>query len=256
MQRFEFRNDGLKLSCLDAGGRGTPLIAMHAHWMEGSTFTQLAATLQPDWRVIAPDQRGHGYSDHAKTYTRNDYLSDLTALFSEVELREPVVMLGNSLGGVNAYQYAARHPDRVRALIIEDIGVEIYDDVSGMMAGWDATFKTREDLAERIGPRLAPYLQDSFRQVDGGWRLAFDPDDMVKSQTAIRGNHWHDWLASSCPALVLRGSESRVTRRDHMEEMASRRPNTRFRELEGGHVLHAGNPAAFEAVLKEFLREL
>lgn len=256
MERFEFHRDGLRLSYLDSRGGGDPLIAMHAHWMEGSTFAPLSAALQPDWRVVAPDQRGHGYSDHANSYTREDYLADLSALLEHLNLRAPVVMLGNSLGGVNAYQYAARRPERVRAIIIEDIGVEIHDDVRGMMEGWSGIFKTREELASRIGPRLAPYLQGSFRQVEGGWRLAFDPEDMVKSQICIRGDHWNDWLGSSCPALVIRGNESRVTQQAHCEEMARRRPNTRLQVLEGGHVLHAGNPRAFEAAVKEFLREL
>ena len=256
MQRSEFQHEGLRLSYLDAGGGGSPLIAMHAHWMEGSTFMPLAAALYPDWRVIAPDLRGHGYSDHATSYTRDDYLADLAALVVHLNLKAPVVLLGNSLGGVNAYQYAARHPERVRAMIIEDIGVEIHDAISGMMDGWGGVFKTREELAERIGPRLAPYLQESFRQVEGKWRLAFDPEDMVKSQTCIRGDHWNDWLRSACPALVIRGSESRVTQQEHCQEMARRRPNTRLRVLEGGHVLHAGNAAAFEAAMKEFLREI
>lgn len=256
VQRSEFQREGLSLSYLDAGGDGSPLIAMHAHWMEGSTFTPFAVALQPRWRVIAPDLRGHGYSDHAKSYTRDDYLLDLTALLVHLNLREPVVMLGNSLGGVNAYQYAARHPERVRAMIIEDIGVEIHDSISGMMEGWGGVFNSREELAERLGPRLAPYLQDSFRQVEGGWRLAFDPEDMAKSQACIRGDHWSDWLRSVCPALLIRGSESRVTQQEHCEEMARRRPNTRLRVLEGGHVLHAGNPLAFEDAVSEFLQEI
>jgi len=256
VERCQFQRDGLRLSYLDAGGDGAPLIAMHAHWMEGSTFTPLAAALQPDWRVIAPDQRGHGYSDHAKSYTRDDYLADLGALLAHLNLSRPVVLLGNSLGGVNAYQFAARHPERVRAMIIEDIGVEIHDSISGMMEGWGGIFKTREQLAERLGPRLALYLLDSFRQVEGGWRLAFDPDDMVKSQDCIRGDHWNDWVRSSCPALVIRGSESRVTQQEHCEEMSRRRPKTQLRVLEGGHVLHAQSPAAFEAAVKEFLREI
>jgi esterase len=256
VERSEFQHDGLRLSYLDAGGDGDPLIAMHAHWMEGTTFAPLAAALHPDWRVIAPDQRGHGYSDHADSYTRDDYLGDLAALLTHLNLNAPVVLLGNSLGGVNAYQYAARQPERVRAMIIEDIGVEIHDSIHGMMEGWGGIFKTPEQLAERLGPRLTPYLKDSFRQVEGGWRLAFDPEDMVKSQAGIRGDHWNDWLRSDCPALVIRGSESRVTQQEHCEEMAHRRPNTRLQVLEGGHVLHGGNPAAFEKVLKEFLREI
>lgn len=76
-------------------------------------------------------------------------------------------MVGNSLGGINAYYFAARHPDLVRALIIEDIGVEIEVDVNFSLA-WEGVFKTQKELAERIGPHLSPYLQDSFRQTEKG----------------------------------------------------------------------------------------
>ncbi len=43
-------------------------------------------------------------------------------------------ILGNSLGGVNAYQFAARHPERVKALIIEDIGAVVTDDISFVLS--------------------------------------------------------------------------------------------------------------------------
>jgi esterase len=60
MGRREFRHDGLKLSCLDPGGDGRVLIALHAHFTEAATFAPLAVALTPEWRVVALDQRGHG----------------------------------------------------------------------------------------------------------------------------------------------------------------------------------------------------
>lgn len=252
MKRQEFQHEGLTLSYLDQGGEGRPLIALHSHWMEGVTFAPLAAVLAPEWRVIAPDQRGHGHSGHAASYTRDDYLGDLKALFEHLGL-EAAVVLGNSLGGVNAYQFAARYPDKVIALIIEDIGAVVTDDTRFALA-WGGMFTSREALAERIGPRLLPYLQDSIRQTPEGWRLAFDPRDMVASQEHLNGDHWADWLATDCPALLIRGRESRVTEQSHIEEMGLRRPNTRVLFLEGGHVVHMDNPAGFTDAVKTFLR--
>jgi pimeloyl-ACP methyl ester carboxylesterase len=204
--------------------------------MEGQTFGLLAAALASAWRVIALDQRGHGYSGHASTYTRQDYLGDLDVLFAHLGISR-AVLLGNSLGGVNAYQFAARHPDYVRALIVEDIGALIAYDTSFALS-WSGVFKTCQDLEERIGPRFFPYLKDSVRSVAGGWRLAFEPQDTVQSQTYLNGDHWVDWLASICPALLIRGEDSRVTTQEHVEEMTERRPNTRLRVLPGGHVVH------------------
>jgi pimeloyl-ACP methyl ester carboxylesterase len=254
MQRYSFEHNGLILSCLDACGSGQALIALHAHWMEGKTFAPLATALAPEWRVIALDQRGHGHSGHPSTYTRSDYLDDLQGLFAHLGL-ERAVLLGNSLGGVNAYQFAARHPQCVRALIIEDIGAVIADDTSFALA-WSGTFKTRNDLEERIGSRLLPYLEDSIRSLPDGWLLAFEPGELAASQESLNGDHWEDWLATICPALLLRGKQSRVTTQQHMEEMATRRPHTLLRTLEGGHVIHFDNLPGFIADVRQFLMRL
>ncbi len=255
LSRRNFQHDGLTLSYLDAEGDGSILIALHAHWMEGGTYAQLAATLAPDWRVIALDQRGHGNSDHAKTYTRDDYLGDLGVLVAHLALDQPAVMLGNSLGGVNAYQFAARHPELVRALVIEDIGAVIGDDTSFALP-WEGVYETREALVQRVGARFLPYLQPSFRQTAAGWRLAFAPGDTVASQNFMNGDHWKDWLASACPALLIRGNDSRVTTQAHLEEMASRRRHTRLEVLDGGHVVHMDNPAGFAQAVRKFLHDL
>ena len=142
------------------------MIGLHAHWMEAATYSHLADALSPNWRVIALDQRGHGYSDHAKSYTRNNYIGDLEKLFEHLEI-EKAVLLENSLGGLNAYQFAARHPEHVNALIVEDIGTVIDTETSFCLA-WRGVFPSREVLAERIGHRLLPYLLDSFRQTTEG----------------------------------------------------------------------------------------
>jgi esterase len=103
--------------------------SMRTGWKASPTYRSLLR-LAPAWRVIALDQRGHGYSAHAGTYTRDDYRGDLEALFAHLALEETAVIIGNSLGGVNAYQFAARHPQLVRALVIEDIGAVVEHDTS------------------------------------------------------------------------------------------------------------------------------
>src|ERR1035438_1753164 len=219
MKRLQFQHDGLTLSYLDSGGDGRTLVALHAHWMEGSTYAPLAAELAPEWRVIALDQRGHGHSDDALSHTRNDYFGDMAALFAHLGLEDAVV-LENSLGGVNAYQFAARHPEQVSALIIEDVGVEESGGGMDFVLAWQGNFATREELAERVGPRYLAYLQQSFRQTPGGWKLAFDPRDMVVSQSHVKGDHWADWLTTHCPALLIRGLEAR----SRCQLTSSRRP--------------------------------
>ncbi len=257
LKRRSFQSGGLTLSYLDTGGDGRVLVALPAHWMEAATYAPLAAALAPEWRVVALDQRGHGYSDHAPTeggYTREAYIDDLRALFTHLGL-ETAVLLGNSLGGVNAYQFAARHPQRVGALIIEDVGV-VMDDDSSFALAWGGVFATREALAERVGPRFLPYLGDAFRETHAGWQFAFDPRDTVASQIQLNGDHWADWLATDCPALLIRGRASRLTSAEMIEQMAARRPNTSVVTLDGGHVVHVDNPGGLADAVRTFLRSL
>ena len=119
-----FTVGGRRLSYLDFGGSGTPLLALHGHYNEASAFAPLAEALAPRWRVIALDQRGHGASDRAESYERDDYVADVAAFRRHLGIG-PVAVLGHSVGGVNAYQYAGRHADRVTALIVEDIGAVV-----------------------------------------------------------------------------------------------------------------------------------
>ena len=253
-ERHQFQHAGLTFSYLDSRVGERTLIALHSHLMEAATFAPLAAELSPVWRVVGLDQRGHGHTDHASSYTRADYISDLEAFFAHLRLSR-AVLLGNSLGGVNAFQFAAFHPEQTTALIIEDIGATVSDDIRFILA-WAGTFPTREALVAKVGERFAPYLADSLRHTSDGWRLGFEPTEMLASQSQLIGDHWRDWLATTCPALLIRGRESRVTNLDEIEQMAQRRPNTMLVTLDGGHVLHFEDPLAFNATVRRFLDSL
>jgi pimeloyl-ACP methyl ester carboxylesterase len=255
MQRHSFESEGLKLSYLDAGGKAPVVVALHAHWMEAQTFAPLAQALAPDWRVVALDQRGHGDSEHTQDHARAHYERDVLALMARLDVQS-AVLLGNSFGATVAYWLAATRPERVRALILEDTGVVWNGDGEPWVLDWQGTFPTRAALEARIGPRYVPYLRDSFRERGHGWRLAFDPREHMKSSLACNGDHWRDWLASSCPALVIRGAESKLFSEAEANEMARRRPNTRLKTLPGGHVAHLDSPIDFTRAVQEFLRTL
>ncbi|GII33827.1 alpha/beta fold hydrolase [Planotetraspora mira] len=244
---------GRRLSYLDFGGPGRSLLALHGHFNEGRTFTNLARALAPDWRVVALDQRGHGFSDRGSDFSRAGYVNDAAALIAHLGLSD-VVVLGHSLGGVNAYQLAARHPDLVSALIIEDIGTEIDDDLSFCLT-WPHRAPTRTALVEQLGDSVR-YLTDAIREYPDGWGLAFRPQDMVTSVGQVNGNHWDDWLATDCPALLIHGTRSDTLTAEHAKAMAARRPNTEFAELATGHTVHETDPAGFAATVGAFLATL
>ncbi|GLU50328.1 alpha/beta fold hydrolase [Nocardiopsis ansamitocini] len=244
----------------DFGGRGVPLLALHGTFGRGSIFAGLAAGLSGRARVVAPDQRGHGASDGADVFTREAFVEDAALFLRELEIG-PAVVFGHSLGGITAYQLAARHPDLVSGLVIEDVGPvmrrpEVEHPVLDVR-GWPDRAPTRRALAERIEAAGAPdsdYFMRSAVAEDDHWRLLFDWDTMMAVQEGGLGDWWDDWLGSTCPALVMRGGRSTLLPVALAEEMVRRRANTRLVEFPAaGHWIHDDDPEGVAHAVAGFL---
>jgi pimeloyl-ACP methyl ester carboxylesterase len=256
--RSELRIDGRRLSYLDFGGPGRPLLALHGHLYEGQTWTRLAQALAPQWRVIAPDQRGHGDSDRAASYTRDDYVADAIALLHYLEITQAVA-LGHSGGGITAFQIAARHPARVSAIVnVEGPVCDLDDGPSALsfVLSMPYVAPDRQALLDAVGP-LAPMLGDRLRPTaDGGWRLPFHPQDTITSEQGTHADHWADWTSTACPALFVRARDSQVITPEEGREIVARRANTRLAELDGDHFAYTTDPDGFAAAVKNFLDTL
>lgn len=252
MERRNFTRDGLNLSYLDQGGNGAPIIALHAYWMEAGTYADLAEALAPEWRVIALDQRGHGHSDHSIDFSWDAFIGDLAALLDHLGIKEPANLIGNSLGGTVAFRYAARNPGKVRAMVIEESPAEEDADL-GFMREWAGIYPTRDALAAKIGERLAWSVEPSFRQTPEGWTLAFSPIALADAQAGLNGDFWNDWLATDCPVLLVRGTDSHAVDGAILQAMATRRPHTKLVSFDAGHVVHHDEPEAFATSVKAFL---
>ena len=94
------------------GSHGAPaMVLLHGVTGDGGTWEEFAATMADRWHVIAPDQRGHGRSPHADAYSFALFADDLHGLLDQHDV-EQAVLVGHSMGGVVAYRYAERHPNR------------------------------------------------------------------------------------------------------------------------------------------------
>jgi pimeloyl-ACP methyl ester carboxylesterase len=135
------------------------VLALHGTFGRDAVFARLAADLQGRARIVAPDQGGHGYSDHRGGFSRDEFVRDAAVFVREMGL-EPVVVLGHSLGGITAYQLAARHPGLVRALIIEDVGPVMRQPQIARpvldVRGWPRRAATRQRLEDLIAGRDVP----------------------------------------------------------------------------------------------------
>ncbi|QWU15837.1 Pimeloyl-ACP methyl ester carboxylesterase [Paenibacillus sophorae] len=248
-----FEGPDTTLSFIDFGGGGFPVLALHGHMNEGLFAQDLARTLAGEYRVIALDQRGHGESGRPLSYDNERYVDDALALLDHLGIDE-TVLLGHSLGGVVAYRLAARRPERVRALIIEDIGAVVNDNLS-FTGRWPRRMPTKEALIAALG-RVGPAFAYSMREYGDGWGLPFVPEDMAVSQRHLNGDHWDDWLATDCPALLLHGMRSTCLSYDQAEEMASRRPNTKLVHFEAGHSIHFDALDPFIEAIQAFLKSI
>ncbi|KQL45984.1 hydrolase [Brevibacillus choshinensis] len=259
--RKYFHSGNLKLSYLDFGGDSQDvLLLLHGHMNDARTFSTFAAAMQ-DYRVIGLDQRGHGWSEHPsdKDYSRESYVNDILAFIRGELGGQPVTILGHSLGGINAYQFAARYPELVKAVIVEDVGVEINGDLSfaGKLPARSASFQELRESLVRVGLRAIDYFSESVFEDEKGWGFRTDLKGMPFSQQNCNGSWWDDWLASTCPILLIHGKKSFVIDVAQAELMASRRPNTK-RELfdECGHDIHSTDPEGYRRVVRSFLEEV
>lgn len=104
-------------------GEGEPLLILHGYLEQGAAWSEVARHL-PGRRVIAPDHRGHGLSEHVGAggwYHFHDYLPDVAGLVDAIG--GPVDVVGHSMGSTIACLLAATCPDRVRSLIlVEGLG--------------------------------------------------------------------------------------------------------------------------------------
>ncbi|MEU4803995.1 alpha/beta hydrolase [Actinosynnema sp. NPDC023587] len=255
------RADRLALAYTDFGGTGTFVLALHGTFGRGAVFARLAADLAGRARVVAPDQRGHGSSGRAADYARDAFVEDAADLLDHLALG-PAVVLGHSSGGITAYQLAARRPDLVSALVVEDVGPlmrppEIPHPVLDVR-GWPASAPTHDDLARAIEAHVpdSAYFMASAVADGTGRRLLFDWDDMMAVQEGCVGDWWPDWLGSTCPALVLHGGRSPLLPGWLARDMVDRRPGTRLVEFPGaGHWIHDDDPAGVARAVGDFLAD-
>lgn len=242
----------------DYGGPGVPVVALHGHFGSARTFAGLARELGDAVRLIAPDQRGHGHAGSRPTYTTDDYVADAAAFVEARELA-PAIVLGHSMGGVVAYALAARRPELVRAVIVEDapavVGPGMLD-----VSGWPRRAATVRELCELIEAQGVPdasYFAESAVRFPDGWGLAFDHDELMTSQREHVADYWADWLAVTVPVLLLHGARSFVVETAHVREMVERRPQTTYRELaDAGHWIHDDEIPGVAAAIAAFVAGL
>ncbi len=262
---------GLRLRYLEWGQPHAPaLVLLHGGGQSAHTWDAFCLAAARRFRCLALDQRGHGDSQwsQAGDYAMADHAGDIAAFVQALGLGAPVVM-GMSMGGVNAIAYAAAHPLGLRGLVCVDIGPHAqHEPVDRLLQGLDGYrwFDSPEDAARqlsRLGARREPaLLRDTLslnlrRLDDGRWTWKYDPRTLVGlSAQAImdaRRPLWGVLDRITCPVLVLRGADSEIFSPDDAARFAGALADARWREVpRARHSIQTDNPAGLAQALFEF----
>lgn len=112
---------GDQLSAIDILPSGVTRALVFVHGFAGcaETWEHQISHFAKEYRVVAPDLRGHGQSDAPYTrYTMSELVADLHAIVEQLNLPPRFVLIGHSFGGSICVEYAAAHPDRLERLVL------------------------------------------------------------------------------------------------------------------------------------------
>ena len=246
----------------------TPIVLLHglrayAHW-----YDDFAEAAKDRYRVIAQDLRGRGASEWAKDadYSTDAYVRDLEGLTDHLGLSR-FILGGHSLGGVIVANYAARHPDRVAALLILDMSPDV--NPAGIERIRRELGETPEefaswDQARAFLRRLHPRASDEHRATRLQWMLEEKPDGKIvwRFDGEIRKPRaldppertWTAFKGIRCPTLIVRGALSDIVALESAEKVVQTIAGSRRVEIpEAAHMVAEDNPKAFNAAVLEFL---
>lgn len=267
---------GLTLSYQEWGeATSPPLLMLHGFGVSGHMFDEFAERAARRYRLLALDQRGHGDSDWSETgdYSRDAFVADIEAFRAAMGL-ESMILMGHSMGGMNAVTYAGRYPGRVQALILVDVGPESskegVENIVRFTRGPDMLeFDEFVEMAHRFNPRrsienIRERMSHRLKQTDSGkWTWKFDSRFREKDAPLRIGAEmsndetWQLFRSVATPTLLVRGAESDVLAQDIAERVVREMPNARMSLIAAaGHSVPGDNPGDFTAAVLSFLSDL
>ncbi len=257
--------NGIKIDYTDQG-QGTPLILIHAFPMNQTMWDEQVPALSRVSRVITLDLRGFGGSDVPPgPFWMALMASDVRGLMSRLGI-DAAVLLGLSMGGYVAMSFYRNFPDAVRGLVLADTRV-----VAVNPEGRERRLKSAEK-AEREGTEsivdemvqvlLSQAAIDTRPDVVGRVRriaLQNRAEGLGAAQRgmAARIDSSKALVTADCPALVIVGSEDKLSTPEETRGWQERMPHSRLAVIKGaGHLSNIEQPEAFNTVVGEFISAL
>lgn len=247
-------------------GTGRPVIIMHGLFGMGDNWRTVARMMESQYQCIVIDMRNHGRSPHDPEMNFKVMASDILELMNDLEL-EHSSLLGHSMGGKVAMQFALDHPQKVDKLIVADMAPKRYSPHHDHVI--DAIESVQpEELTERsqVEEGLARFLgndqstiqfimKNISRRPEGGFEW--------KSNMPVIIDAYLDLMDEILPitpfmgsTLFVRGENSRYILDEDIPHIKDLFPNSSLVTIKNaGHWVHADAPEAFAKTVLAFLND-
>ena len=258
--------DGAQMHYYRGGTKGKPsLVLAHGFSDMGLCWEPLALALKTDFDIVMPDARGHGLSARVQPGELTDMPADLAGVMRALGIRSAVVA-GHSMGGLVVGQLAARFPDLVRALVLEDPAwflPEPQGERGGIGAGPMA------DWVKTLAVRSSEELMAECRAEHPAWpeivvqRWCEGKKQLDQNFPSTRDAGWASWTTAvrtiRCPALLITADPELggIITPDTAQKIVEMNPRFQIAHIAGvGHHIRFGQEQAYTRAVKAFIAGL
>lgn len=266
MQSKHVGVDGIDIAVVEAG-KGIPLLLVHGFPFDHTMWQAQIEGLSHRCRVLAPDLPGFGASGLAgRSVSMEQFADYLAKLLDELGVDGRVVLCGLSMGGYIAWQFWARHPQRLRALVLCDTRAAADTPEMAAVRQQTAEQVLRDGaavLAEgMIAKLLAPATLRKHPDIVERVRRMILGAGREAAAAALRGMAARPDMTGRLrqidyPTLVLVGEHDAISPPEEMRRIAQAIPAAQFVTIPGaGHLAPLENPQAVNEAIDRFLSQV
>jgi esterase len=244
-----------------------PLMLLHGLFGSGDNWGTIAKHFSQHYQVISVDLRNHGRSPHSDAHTYADMADDLFEICQTLGL-DRIHLLGHSMGGKVAMQFATQYPDKVENLVVVDMAPRAYADahthlIDAMLSVDLTRMQTRSEVDKALSSKIPQAMvrqfllmnlvkSDSSPDAQLTWRINLPAlkSDYPQLLQAVCEEARYDK-----PCLFIRGKQSDYVQNQDIALIQTYFPQAQFVDLPSGHWVHAEQPQAFISEVEKFLSE-
>ena len=260
--------DGINLAYND-DGEGLTIVCLHAIGHGAGDFKLFRKGFCDRYRVIAIDFPSHGNSDSDTQPASSSRYAELIGLFLDKLAIEKVVLIGNSIGGAAAIQYAFAHLHRVQGLVLENPGgLDPSDNIKtvftrlmaklfsqGIKKSWFYSRGFADYYRYLVLP--TPEAQEHREKIiASAYEIAPCLSQAWQSFGDKASDLRHMVQSINCPVLLAWASRDKIVQLDRCLPTIKHFPKAKLEIFEAGHCPHLETPKKFEFSVKSFLQEL